>query len=78
MGGKPDYEARWEPDYTIVDQSYPRDQEAKVHSHIKCSALGTHLIKLGAAKVSHEQKQLVYLSAGRGNYDVAEYDSNSI
>lgn len=65
MGGKPDYEARWEPDYSIVDQPDPGDQEAKVHSHIKCSALGTHLIKLGAAKVmslstSQQVEEVIY------------------
>lgn len=48
MGEKPEYEARWEPDHAVVDRPNG-DQEAKVHSHIKCSALDTQLFNLGAA-----------------------------
>ena len=50
MGEKPEYEARWEPDHAIADQPDLGDQETKVHGNIKCSALGTQLISLGAAR----------------------------
>lgn len=44
MGGKPEYEAIWEPDHAIADQPGLCDQEPKVHSNIKCSAVGTSLL----------------------------------
>lgn len=49
MEGKPEYEARWEPDHAIAE-AVLGDQETKVHGYIKCSAIGTQLISLGAAR----------------------------
>lgn len=50
MGGKPEYEARWEPDHAIADQPDPGDQETKGQGNIKYSAIGTQLISLSAAR----------------------------
>lgn len=50
MGGKPEYEARWEPDHAMADQPDMGDQVTKIHGSKKCSAVGTQFISLGTAR----------------------------